>query len=199
MSSLKRALHDARLWPVALVVSLSLSLLLAGCGKQPLSGSFAGHVANSQALTALVTSDHNIIAYACDSQTLAAWFSGSLSDRDTLDVTNQGGARLQATLTATQAMGTLTLPDGQAFSFTAPAVSGDAGLYRAKQDLQGQPYVGSWILLPGGEERGLVTQGNTPVSAQPITPGHLTVNVMNVGQLAAHQITPEFVSMNVSL
>jgi hypothetical protein len=110
MSSLKRALHAARLWPVALVVSLSLCLGLLGCGKQPLSGSFAGPVAHSEALIALVTSDHKLIVYACDGQTLAQWFSGSLSGSDTLDVTNQGGARLQARLSATQAPSKNDLP-----------------------------------------------------------------------------------------
>lgn len=44
-------------------------------------------------------------------------------------------------------------------SFSAGAASEPAGLYRGEQTLDGVDYVGGWIVLPNGEERGLIRGG----------------------------------------
>ena len=63
-------------------------------------------------------------------------------------LTAKNGSRLVVTWTAQQATGTVTLNNGQSFSFTAPAVNflQGAGLFRDEETSAGVPYLAGWII-----------------------------------------------------
>jgi hypothetical protein len=105
---------------VLAIVSLALSGVLIAVfsgrgGSGSVQGTFLGYVEDSAALIGLVADGEWVRAYACDSTNIASWFSGREHD-NTLDV-RSAGLRLQATLTAAGAEGTLTLEDGSAHGF----------------------------------------------------------------------------------
>jgi hypothetical protein len=127
------------------------TLLLASCGSPPpnfgqspvrLGGAFpwayslAGPVAKSPALLAIVTNKHGgILAYACDGQQVAEWFV-SVTQQQSVDITNTDGSRLQVTFSAQNARGMLTLPDGPPLPFQINLAQKPAGLYSAKEEPQ---------------------------------------------------------------
>jgi hypothetical protein len=106
--------------------------------------------------------------------------------QQTLDLTSSGGAHLEATLATQQVSGTITF-GGQAHSFTATPATGQAGLYRADQTINGQEYLGGWDVLQDGRVEGQVRSGTTPVPASPFHPGG-SVTLPGVGTL-----TPQFI------
>jgi serine/threonine-protein kinase len=144
-----------------LVVTVFLaSVLLAACGgASTVSGSFAGRVDGSDAFIAVVVhANGEVTAYVCDGVAISEWFKGSV-DGSSLDLTNASGAHLTADLSADSIYGTFALAGGSALNFTTNAVTEPAGLYRAEDTIDGVAYVGGWIVLPDGEERGLVSGG----------------------------------------
>ena len=50
-------------------------------------------------------------------------------------------------------------------AFTARAATRPAGLYRAKVQAGSQTFAAGWVLLPGGEQRGVVRNGVTLMPA----------------------------------
>ncbi len=59
----------------------------------------------------------------------------------------------------TVAAGTFTASDGSPLTFNVQQADEPAGLYRAEASIDGVAYVGGWIDLPNGEERGLISGG----------------------------------------
>jgi hypothetical protein len=98
----------------------------------------------------------DVVGYVCDGAQMAEWFSKHRVTGNTLTLASDGGAHLNAKLTTKSATGTVTLTDGTKLSFTAAPVTDPAGLYRAEQTIAGQPYLGGWIVLPDGTQRGEV-------------------------------------------
>ncbi len=152
-------------WLRMLAGAVVLASLLAGCGATAtppaaLSGSFAGASANANLFVAVVagtlkdSGKHGVVAYACDGETISQWFRGEVTGI-TVDLTAANGAHLAATITAGSATGTLTLADGTTVDFEAPAATQPAGLYRAEATLDGEPFLGGWIVLPSGAQKGL--------------------------------------------
>lgn len=184
------------------LVVLGLSLLLVGCGSagtaaQPLKGNFVGTVPGSNALLALTTSEGKADAYLCDSQALADWFRGAVYN-GAFAATAKDGAQLQATVAPAGVDGTLTLPGGQPLAFHLVPATGDAGLYVAQQQINGTPYVGGWILLPDGEQRGSVTSPKDVVATPALDPHHPLVTVPGVGILSP-QCANGFIDPTVGL
>lgn len=93
-------------------------------------------------------------AYTCDGDnqhhiTFAQWFFKGNVTNNTVDLTNAGGAHLVATFTSRAATGTVTLPDGKSFPFTANAITdpaSKAGLYRSELTVGGVSYLAGWIV-----------------------------------------------------
>ncbi len=67
-------------------------------------------------------------AYLCSGASINEWFWGSANGNE-LDLTSEGGARLEGEITPDAATGTITLPDGNSVPFEAALASGVAGLY----------------------------------------------------------------------
>jgi hypothetical protein len=197
------AMHYKRFLLLMLVSLLTLWLLVA-CGREQTSsspsGSLVGTVDGTDAFIALVPQENNgLIAYVCDGQTISVWFRGERNG-NAVDLAAATGARLQASLESDAAAGTVTLADGQTHSFTASLASGEAGLYRAEETLDGNNYVGGWIILNDGSQRGLVnritdgTSNITDGTSNTIVGPHFNIGssvaVPNVGNFLPNLIQP---------
>lgn len=162
------------------VAALALAVASAGCVASPTvpsegRGVFVGRVTNGDAFIAIVNDGTRVTAYVCDGRpeqvaSVGAWLNGASQSSG---VTLSGdGVTLQATF-GTTATGTVGIRDGTSNTFTATAVSGTSGLFRAEGTaLSGQTYVAGWILLPTGEQRGnvqLSDPGGGPRIAPTIT------------------------------
>jgi len=138
-----------------IVVSLfAIGLLVASCGgyqqgseqeksAPPVAGSFVGEVPgiaedvpDNTAFVAVVATgaeeeeggEREVRAYLCSGEAINEWFTGSAEGNE-LDLTSEGGSRLEANLAPETATGTITLDDGTSSTFTADLATGIAGFY----------------------------------------------------------------------
>jgi hypothetical protein len=84
-------------------------------------------------------------AYLCDSQSINEWLTGTATG-NVLDLTSEGGVRLEGELASGTATGTATLADETSLSFEAPPATGVGGLFNVTVSADGQ--------LSGTSERG---------------------------------------------
>jgi hypothetical protein len=187
---------------------LALSLALVACGgsaaptntaapaANAIPNAFVGTIPGTDAMIALTTTNGTSLSYVCDSKQVSTWFSGPVS-ANALDITAANGNHLKATLAASGATGTVTL-GGKDFPFTAAPAKGDAGLFRAEQEINGGKLVGGWIVNTDGQQRGAI---NTPrenrdeispapqlVVAQKASPTTWTVQTPNFGLLTVKRV-----------
>lgn len=135
-----------------------------GTGESTTPGRWAGQVAGTDLFVALTAAETGeTVAYVCDNDDLAVWLRGQ-AEGDSVALAADAGLALQADLGTDAAAGTVTLADGQSVAFTAPAVSGDAGLYRAEETIDGEPVVTGLILLPDGQHAGAIIRAGRIIS-----------------------------------
>jgi hypothetical protein len=143
--------------PVESICALLLTLWLlvvVGCGggseeqegskeegAPPVTGSFVGVAPDvapqAEAFVALVASgtedegeaQRQVRAYLCDGQSINEWFNEGSVEGNELNLTSEGGARLEGSLDTEAATGTITLDDGVFFTFTADLAPDVAGLF----------------------------------------------------------------------
>lgn len=178
------------------LLGLFLLLGLVACGRDQNAapaGTFVGVVDGTDAFIALVPQENNaVIAYVCDGQTISTWFRGERSENE-IDLTAANGAQLQASLETDTATGNFTLPDGQVHTFTAQLATDSAGLYRAEETIDGTDYVGGWIILNDGDQRGAIngiTDGTSNTIVAPRFTGGSSVAVPDVGNFLPNLIRP---------
>ena len=167
----------------ALVSVLTLWLVLTGCaggqqeeesgggqqqqeeekGAPPIAGSFVGEVPDASAFLAIVADvpkgdgdERDVKAYLCDGQTVSDWFRGSVVGND-LNLSSDGGAKLEGQLASDAATGTITDPSGNSVSFEAPLATGIAGLYNVTLLSDGTL---SGTSQTGGQLEGKLADGN---------------------------------------
>lgn len=116
-----------------------------------------------------------VTAYVCDGTEISEWFNGT-ANGSSMDLTNVAGARLTAEVQADSVPGSFTQSDGSAFDFTANTASEPAGLYRADLAYEGTEYVGGWIVLAEGEQRGLISGGVKLITGSSLVTTTKTVN-----------------------
>jgi hypothetical protein len=104
-------------------------------------GEFAGNAGHLAGI-ALSTNGRQVIAYVCNGTfrhvSLAQWFHGRVT-RDRIDITNAGGARLVAKVSAHAITGTVTLKGGRSAHFTArliPHPGNYFGLFRSEKTVR---------------------------------------------------------------
>jgi len=149
-----------------------------------ISGSFVGKVDGSDSFIGIVVLEtRETLAYICDSKLVSQWFRGSAT-ADGLAL-SAGAAKLEATLSMDGVAGQVTLASGNALSFRASPATGAAGLYRAARTEGSRDFVGGWIILASGEQRGAVTAGPSLAIGTP-TPQITAVS----GQTSASGATP---------
>ena len=176
--------HRRASWLAALFTVFALT----GCERPstlPDVTTFVGYVENSDAFVALSRVDDRVVAYVCDGRTTAMWLRGN-AEGDTFDV-NSSEARLRASFGRDGITGTFTSAQGGAYPFTARPVAGGAGFYRASQTVAGVAYVGGWILLSDGQQRGAVKQNGAIIPGpQPrLDPARPVVTLPTAGTLMA--------------
>jgi hypothetical protein len=168
-----------------------LAVLAAGCSdgddekpadRTAVTGSFVGAVSESDAYVAVVVGTKgDALAYVTDGAWSVDWLDGRLTGRTAM-LSNEGGATLDARFRGDTVTGSFTRPQNPALEFTARRNDAPSGLYRAMQDFPDGRYVGGWVVLPDGTERGAVRRYETPlapgeVDATTFKPGDATFTV----------------------
>jgi len=173
------------------LTTLVAAAALAACGggddnetteDKTISGSFAGKVAGSEAYVAIVAGrGGKVLAHVTDGEWSVDWVDG-VATGETASLSNEGGATLDAKFSRRGVTGSFTRPQTPTLSFAAVPVKTPAGLYRAVEDFADGRYVGGWVVLGDGTERGSVRRYETPlapgeVDATAFTPGDASFTV----------------------
>lgn len=113
---------------------------------------FVGEVDGTDAYIAVVSGTTEAVAYVCDGDAdIAEWFRGPVDADGHMELTNDGGATLDATI-GDGVTGAITFADGSTHDVAATAATGDAGLYRIAGD--DPDVVGGWVVGLDGTARG---------------------------------------------
>jgi hypothetical protein len=186
----------AKIWKTVVVSFLVVLAAYAPTSAQQ-AASGATYVAatqNPQAFVAIVTSGDKTLAYVCDGDKIAEWYRGRAVN-GSLSLTSTGGAsKLTAKLDGGVWDGAITLEGDRSWTFRALTASAPAGLYRSDDVLNSARFLGGWVVLGNGDQRGAVIGGGSTrpgaafsVSAKP------TFSLAGVGSLLPFLVTPEFV------
>jgi hypothetical protein len=97
-----------------------------------------------------------IRAYVCDGADVSIWMTGQFSGDE---VTLASGDHRIVLTRLNSVSGTLSLAGGDEVPFTAERATGEAGLYRTETTFEGMDYIGGWIILNNGQQRGALTLG----------------------------------------
>lgn len=164
--------------------------LLSGCERAvsvPRVHTFVGYVENSDAFIALTHLDGEVMAYVCNGRDVATWLRGA-AHGDVVDLAS-GDARLRAVFDERGVTGSFTSAQGGAHAFRAQPAALGAGFYRATQTVAGLGYVGGWILLGDGQQRGAVKADGVIIDdAEPLDPAQPMVAVPGGGTLTAQPV-----------
>lgn len=116
---------------------------------------FAGKTSDANVFAAVVTHAAGVEAYFCDG-TRDFWFRGLASD-STIEMSDASGAKLSVDIARDIVAGQLTV-DGVVTPFELPKSTPEA-LFRADTQVGGQRVLAGWIVLPSGEQRGVIRNG----------------------------------------
>lgn len=135
---------------------------------QPTDGeptTYVGYVDSEEATVAVIIDDDEATAYVCDGVNREAWLSGTAVDGE-LDLSGDEGS-LTASYDGSTAEGETTV-DGQTWTFQIEQVDPPEGLYRFADTISGgAEVVGGWIVLPDGNQVGIVSvDGESQPAAQ---------------------------------
>lgn len=172
------------------------SSLAAGAGGSgsAASGSYVGTVKGTSAFVAVVVGKQGgVLAYVCDSKQIAEWFKGVLAvSTSGVTLRSSGGYQIQIAVSGSRAAGTVLFPGayGARLAFSASRAKQPAGLYRSEKTVKGKRYLGGWIVLGDGRQRGAVKVGSSIV-ASPVFKIGLAVSVPGAGQLRVGHVEPE--------
>lgn len=137
---------------------------------QPLeAATYAGRLADGNTFIAVVTGGAAIRAYVCDGVT-DTWFDGGAMRLPAL-VTAPDGSELYLRAEASGVAGSVRRPGGAEQTFRAARTQTSA-LFRAEAVVGEDRYLGGWIVLPDGAQRGVVREGSAfvPSSLMGSTP-----------------------------
>ncbi len=136
---------------------------------------YVGYVDDGTASVAVIVDGDEAIAYVCDGVSREAWLSGAAADGE-LELTGDQGS-LSATYDGFVAEGETTV-DGQTWTFSIAQVDPPEGLYRFADTIAGgADVVGGWIVLPNGDQVGLVNVDgeSQPADQIDVETGQVTV------------------------
>ncbi|MGW0704395.1 hypothetical protein ACWD4G_00165 [Streptomyces sp. NPDC002643] len=158
----------------------------------PPDADYAGRTDDDSAAVSLSLRDGRAVAYFCDGRAKEAWLKGDVEDDGGMKLTSKDGAELNGTLEDGRVRGTVDI-DGQEYGFTADETAEPAGLYRARADVRGAEVDGGWIVLPGGDQVGIVKRDGRPAPAPEIDLGTGTgagTVTIDGRRLTARPVTP---------
>jgi hypothetical protein len=109
-----------------------------------------------------------VVVYVCDGDDVSTWlFADATGDRA---VVQEGDTRLEMTLEDSGVHGLLDRAGAGPHGFVAVPASDEAGLYRAVATIEGRDYVGGWIVLNDGRQRGAITLDGAVVDNPTLDP-----------------------------
>jgi hypothetical protein len=144
-----------------IVFVFMMNILISGCQVNTLKAqSFVGQIPSSDIFVGVVNNKGSLTAYVCDGTETkvnkSEWFKGT-SSNNLFKLSSANGASLTGEIKTDEITGTLSEANGQPISFTLSLSTGDAGVYRAELTNGNGTYIGGWIVLPNGEQRGAVS------------------------------------------
>jgi hypothetical protein len=129
---------------------------------QPVPNSFVGAVTDDL-FVAVALDDSGgggqvATVYVCDGAGVSTWLRGAVAaDEPTRLGGFEDGASVEFVVAGDAVHGhVVTAQHGGPQYFEAVPASGEAGLYRAEDTLEGDDYVGGWIVLDDGNQQGRV-------------------------------------------
>jgi serine/threonine-protein kinase len=143
------------------------------------TATYASRVKDSGTVVAMTVRSGNAIAYVCDGQRVEAWLRGKIYPEGMVRLQGPEGV-LTGMVQGTSVIGAASLDEESLFAFRAPAVQAPSGLYRATSTVRGARLVGGWIVLPSGDQVGLLNLGRTPRPAPVLDPAAEAVTVDGV-------------------
>ncbi|MGP4045738.1 hypothetical protein [Streptomyces sp. 2A115] len=152
------------------------------------NGDYAGRTDDDSSAVAITLRDGKAVAYFCDGRDQESWLKGDVETDGTMRLTSQKGAVLTGELTGRRISGTVDMGQRE-YGFTADKALKPSGLYRATDTVRGATVDGGWIVLPDGQQVGILKLDGKPATAPRIDPetGAVTVD----GQrLTARPVTP---------
>jgi serine/threonine-protein kinase len=152
-------------------------------------GVYTGRTDDDSSAVAITVRDDKAIAYVCDGRNVESWLQGDVKADGSLRLTGKGGASLDGKVKgAKEIRGTAHVGSGS-HAFTLGRSKKSSGLYRANSTVAGARIEGGWIVLPDGEQVGILKRDGKPSPAPEIDPetGAVTVDGQ---QLTARPVTP---------
>ncbi|MFJ4890526.1 hypothetical protein ACIP5U_11280 [Streptomyces sp. NPDC088788] len=150
---------------------------------------YAGRTDDDSSAVAVSLRNGKAIAYFCDGHDKESWLKGDVGRNGALRLTGRDGAELNGTLDdGRRIRGTVDL-GGRRYGFTADRAVKPSGLYRATSTVRGAKIDGGWIVLPGGQQVGVLDRDGTPSKAPAIDPETGAVTV-DGHRIVARPVTP---------
>jgi len=150
---------------------------------------YAGRTDDDSSAVAVSLRDGRAIAYFCDGHDKESWLKGDVEADGTMKLTGKQGAELNGTLKEGKRIRGTVEMGGERYGFTADKAVKPSGLYRATATVRGAKIDGGWIVLPNGNQVGVLKRDGKATAAPRIDPetGTLTVDGK---ELAARPVTP---------
>jgi hypothetical protein len=194
-----------------LVILLGIAMWLAGSQAAPTTGNFVSEVVGTEvagtevagtegsgatAFVAVVTSQDQAIAYICDGEKLAEWFRGPIRAGGLFEARSASRAQITAQINARSVFGVITLEGGRVLPFRVVPANGLAGLYRSDDTIGAQRFLGGWVVLPDGQQRGAVIGGGStrPGRKLELKSGVVATNLPELAGLKPFQVTAAFLA-----
>ncbi|WP_405954577.1 hypothetical protein [Streptomyces phaeochromogenes] len=149
---------------------------------------YAGRTDDDSSAVAVTLRDGKAVAYFCDGKDQESWLKGDIKADGSMRLTGQNGNVLTGELKGKRISGTVDMGQRK-YGFTADKAVKPSGLYRATATVRGAEVDGGWIVLPSGQQVGILNRAGKPSPAPRIDPetGAVTVD----GQrLTAEPVTP---------
>jgi hypothetical protein len=158
--------------------------------KSPVANAdYAGRTDDDSSAVSVSLRDGKAIAYFCDGHDKESWLRGDVKDDGSMKLTGKQGAELNGTLKEGKRIrGTVDI-GGERYGFTAARAVKPSGLYRATSTVRGAKIDGGWIVLPNGNQVGILRRDGKASAAPRIDPetGRVTVDGK---ELTARPVTP---------
>jgi hypothetical protein len=192
--------HQESMMRKVMLCLAGMLMLLAGSQAAPINGNYVAEVTSATGpspFVAVVTTQDKAIAYICDGDVLAEWFREDLQEGGLFEArstTKKSG--ITAQVNAGSVVGAITLESGKVIQFRAMSADGMAGLYRSDDNINSQRFLGGWVVLPNGEQRGAVIGGGRtrPGRKLEFRTGFVGVSLPDLGLLQPFQVTSEFLT-----
>ncbi|MCE3552392.1 serine/threonine protein kinase [Pseudonocardia sp. RS11V-5] len=130
---------------------------------------YTGRTSGNELTVAIGVKDGRVAGYLCDGKAVEAWLEGTIDgDRVVLHGGAQGTS-VEATADQLSLLGTVTV-GGVQRSFSAQVAKDAEGLYQSRRTVAGIATRIGWIVLPDGNQVGIVKRGDVRSPAPQLNP-----------------------------